>query len=266
MKPPNPAPKSGDAKPKAKPAEQKDLRNTDLLALAAPCKEDEENTARLIKVDNEWVAQFCKNRKWGNPYVEASSFKCRSLGFRPYLTEDKTGVSCRNIDGEVVSLETRWYPAGEGLELCNPAEYNLWFDARDREGRHIALRCDETGRFDGRTERTKFACNDPDRAYKTTRVQAGAGVACLNDQGITSLLTYEGANTLTNSNCVDEGKWVLYKARTGRLEAAKCEAQELPAPGLFLNLSSPDGTFRCNAGEIPAITEDGQDVSCVAAP
>ena len=50
---------------------------------------------------------------------------------------------------------------------------------------------------------------------------------------------------------------------TPDIEAAKCEAQEHPAPGLFLNLTSPDGTHRCEPGQTPRISEDGLDVTCV---
>jgi|GEM_PF-4090835 len=258
---PTPEPKAADSK-----SVQPDLKNTDLLALAAPCKEDEENTGRVIKVDNEPIAQFCENRKWGNPYVEASSFKCRAIGFSPVLTDDKTGVSCRNPAG-VVSLNTRWYPSGEGLEMCNPGETNLWMPARDREGKHIALRCDESGMLDGSSTYTKFACNDPDRAYQTILLDAGRGVTCRNEElAITSLITADGANYLTNSNCETPGTWVLYKSRQGKIEAAKCEAEALPALGTFLNLSSVDGTFSCDAGKVPSISGDGLTVTCIVSP
>lgn len=251
---PQNAPKDSDAE------KQTDLKNTDLLKIASPCKEDEENTGRVIKVDNEPVAQFCKNRMWGNPWVDASSFKCQALGFVPVLTDDKTGVSCRNAQG-VVSLKTRWYPSGRGLELCNPSEYNLWMLARDTEGYHIAVRCEESGVLDGSGDRTRFACDDPDRSYSTKLVGDGKGVACMNDANQVSLLTNDGDNYMINSNCPSLGSWMIVKDRNGRKLAARCEAFEPPAPGRFLNLSA-SGTRFCGEGEEPVLKSDGSEATC----
>ena len=239
----------------------KEEKNTDAAKLAAPCTENEENLARIISSDNEQVAQFCVNRQWGNPTQLTSYLRCTGNNFFPVLTEEKTGVSCRNTQ-KVVSLKTKWYPSRDGEELCNQNEKGHWFQALDKEGRSIALRCSDDGSLKGLELRSRFACNDPDHAFQTTIDEDGKAVACRNGYGVISLMTIGGASYLTNSNCGIEGQWVKYKDVDGFIKASKCETYEWPAPGLFLNLTSPASKLSCAPGKEPIIAGDKLSASC----
>ena len=246
---------------------EKDQRTVDLKKLAAPCHEDEEDTARIISVDNVSVVQFCRNREWGNPYFEASSMRCMDLGFQPLLTEDKRGVSCRNASnaGSIVSLNTQWAPSGRGLEACDTEEFNKWHIAFDRDGVKVALRCTEMGRFDGLQPKTRFKCADADQSYKLVLINDGEGVACRRDdnqQQIYSLFTAQLGTYLSNANCPKLDQWEYYKSREGRLCAGKCDAYDDQVPGIFINQNSPGSNLCCPINEVPEILSDKSSASC----
>lgn len=259
---PTPAPKTDDAKP------EQDHRNVDLEKIAAPCAETEEDTVRIISVDNVPIVQFCRDRLWGNPYFEGSSMRCMDLGFIPQVTEDKRGVSCRNAQG-VISLNTHWYPSGRGLEACDPSEFNRWFEAFDRDGVKIALRCTEMGRLDGLQPKTRFKCADADLSYRLVYINEGQGVACRRDDGdvqIYSLFTAQLGTYLSNANCPMPDKWEYYKSRDGRVCAGKCDATDDQVPGLFINQNSPGSTLCCPFNEKVTLNPDKTAASCQPLP
>ena len=155
-------------------------KSADVVVDAGPaCTEKDEDTARVIQVDNKHIGQFCRGRVWGNKDREATTFKCRNIGFIPTVTDDKMGITCRSSDG-VVSLNTQWLPHGVGLELCNTEERNTWFHAYDAEGVQIAIRCSYMGYLDGSETKSRFLCEDPDKSFKTTISEDRKSVACMN--------------------------------------------------------------------------------------
>jgi hypothetical protein len=259
---PTPTPRSnGDSN--AKP--ETDQRVVDLAKLAAPCAENEEDTARLISSDNVPIVQFCRNRKWGNPYFEASSVRCLHIGFIPTITEDKRGVSCRNAQG-LVSLNTQWKPSGQGLEACDAGEMNKWFSALDKDGVRIALRCTGLGVFDGQQPKTRFLCADSDPSYRLVFINEGEGVACRRDDGpkqIYSLFTAQLGTYLANANCPKRDQWEYYKQRDGRTCAGKCDATDDQVPGLFINQNSPGSTVCCPFGVNVEVATDRGSARCL---
>lgn len=261
---PTPDPRALDSIPKP----EDDHRVVDLEELAEPCSEDEEDTAREIRVDNVAIVQFCRNRKWGNPFFEGSSVRCMHLGFTPVITEDQRGVSCRNAQG-VISLNTQWHPSGRGLEGCEAGEFNRWFPALDRDGVRIALRCTELGRFDGLEPKTRFKCADSDLSFKLVYINDGEGVACRRDDGVRqvyTLFTAQLGTYLSNANCPKRDQWEYYKSRDGRVCAGSCDATDDQVPGVFINQNSPGSTLCCPFGEQVQIGTDRLSASCVASP
>ena len=261
-----PPPKNDDAKPKNEDVTPlRDSRNVDLTKISTPCKENDEDLAKIISVDNVPVVQFCRNRQWGNPYFDASSMRCMDLGFTPVITEDKRGVSCRNSGG-TVSLNTQWGPSGRGLEACNPKEYNRWYSAFDRDGVRVALRCTEMGRFDGLQPKTRFKCSDSDLSYKLVFINEGEGVACRRDDKALqtySFFTAQLGTYLSNANCPKPNEWEYYKSREGRICAGKCDATDDQVPGLFINQNSPGSTVCCSVNEAVLVNGDKSGASCV---
>ncbi len=265
---PKPEPIVQDSDAEAAPPPEPDHRVVNLEELAAPCAEDEEDTARLIRSDNVDIVQFCRNRQWGNPFFEGSSMRCMDLGFTPVITEDKFGVSCRNANG-VISLNTQWKPSGRGLEACEVTEANRWFRAFDKDGVRIALRCTEMGRFDGLMPKTRFKCADSDLSYKLTFINDGEGVACMRDDGnkqIYTLFTAQLGTYLSNANCPKQNQWEYYKARDGRICGGRCDATDDQVPGLFINQNSPGSSMCCPFGEEIEIAADKASAACVTPP
>ena len=148
--------------------------------------------------------------------------------------------------------------------MCDPKEAGKWFSAFDREGIAIALRCADSSVFDATEAKSKFACNDPDKSYKTTLIGDGEGVACQNSAtGVYSMILRDSDFFLANSNCPLPGKWVKYQYRSedGTYKAGICNASELPARGNFINLY-PEKTRVCEVGKVLNITPDGTTVTC----